>query len=170
MTNSSPHSAALETASSNAQAFAWLAPCLACRAGELDAACFRICFNPEGRPAASAEHHTIPVLRAMFRLLWPLGKRLQHFIGKAPVELELLLITNLVTANAMPSRSSRLSWHAFRSCTPILRSPQNVPPQVSRLLTASHKVINKNSKWGDGAVREAAQQKRRPRLVPPAQR
>lgn len=41
--------------------------------------------------------------------------------------------TNLAPANATPGGSSRLQRHAFHSCTPIPRSPRNVPPQDSRL-------------------------------------
>lgn len=42
--------------------------------------------------------------------------------------------TNLAPANTTPGGSSRLQRHAFHSCTPIPRSPRNVPPQDSRLL------------------------------------
>lgn len=80
------------------------------------------------------------------------------------MELELLIITNLVAANAMPNTAPGWSGNAFGSCAPFLRSLLSLPPQVSCLLIVSDNVINKNSKCGgDGRVNGLA--KRRARLA-----
>lgn len=66
------------------------------------------------------------------------------------MELELLIITNLVTANAMPNTAPGWSGTPSAAVPPFQRSVLSIPPQVSHLLSTSDKVINKNSKRGVG--------------------
>lgn len=64
------------------------------------------------------------------------------------MELELFLITNPVTADAKQQ---------LHFCAPIPEIAPEGPTRVSRLLTASRKVINKNPKrrrWGGGSGEE----------------
>lgn len=122
-------------------------------------------MNPGGSPRAWAECHTYShACCDTLQVICGPGKRLPRFAGEAPMELELLIITNLVAANAMPNTAPGWSGNAFGSCAPFLRSLLSLPPQVSCLLIVSDNVINKNSKCGgDGRVNGLA--KRRARLA-----
>lgn len=66
--------------------------------------------------------------------LWTRRKCLPGFAGEAPKEVELLIITNLVTANARPSLAPGWSGMPSAAVPPCLSSLLSSPPQVSCLL------------------------------------
>lgn len=107
-------------ASSDARAFP-CSPCLAYRpAKELRVSLFWGLFESWGMPKnlGRMPHHSRTCHDTLQVICGP-GKRLPRFAGEAPMELELLIITNLVVANATPNTAPGWSGTAFGSCAPV---------------------------------------------------
>lgn len=149
LANSNPLLSGPGGASLDAQAFP-CSPCLAHGEGATDAPCFGVLILGHAQQPQQNAIRFPPTEQYIIGHLWTRRKHFPHFASEAPMELELVIITNLVTANAMPNTAPGWSGTPSAAVPPFQRSVLSIPPQVSCLLSTSDKVINKNSKRGVG--------------------